>query len=1210
MNRIYKVIWSKAKNCYIVASELAKRSVVTACVLAALFPGTTYAAIAEGDNTPATGGEVFDYVNQLEQDINNRFLSGASYVYVDSSADFDIQYSNNALMIGKSSMYAADNSVLVGNNSGVSGTGVVLVGSNSNASMNLGVVIGNENEIMGDEMTVLGIRNGTGGNPSSSIIIGNGNWIGDDEEPSYGNNIIIGQETEVYASDNILIGSGIESEEEGAIVLGNGSKAVANALSVGTPRNMRRIVHVADGTTKTDASTVGQTGSSLSLEDNVLTLHDPLGNSLSSVVVETQSGGQSDRLKVDMTNLAAEGEQKIKTLMAEELLLKADNDLSSLSSSGEDKIRSVVEEDLLDKADRTLGNITTEGETVIRNIASDAVQVLPGESVAVTKEMQDGNSIYTVDVVKDGQIVSGNTGLLTGGQVYEVLGEKADKSNVYSRTETDNLLIVKADVSSVYSKTEADALLAGKADVSYVDDELALKADKSSVYTKEEANALLDAKADLSYVDENLALKADKNTVYTKKETDTLLNDKANIQYVDDGLVLKADKSSVYTKEESDALLNNKADVSAVYSKEEADLLLSAKADASSVYAKDEVDGLLADKADVSSVYTRTETDNLLNAKADVTVLNTLQDSLKVSDGQVVLQNNTVGENLQLIDRALTNKADVSLENISDDGIAKIKSIAKVTGGNHVTVSDENRIDVTADGAIAEGDTHLVTGDTVYQAVQNIVSGEQQDTHYVGIHSTSLSDVNYNGGGATGEDAIAVGASAVASGDRAVALGYGSIADSADVVSVGNPDALRRIVNVADGTSAQDVSTVKQTGSTLLLDNNKIVLQNALGDELGSADLSPVLSGNLVKYDSDQKDVLTFGGSRGTKLTNLKAGTLSRTSTDAVIGSQLYATNQNVSSLMQAMDNNRNDIATLNEGITSAIELAQVTGNLVNTIDALKADVSMNNLTDTGKKVIADIAREVMGVPINKMVGLQAFSMSKVIPDNTEDVIEVTENEVIQDVQTPVVLMNTDSSALEETNARVDAVELSIGTTKDGNYIKSDASIGTNLGALDTAIGHTSDGAFVRSGVSVGENLNALDAQVAKNTDNISAIADSQGKLRRDMHKLGARAGALAGLRPFGVDGRWDVAAGFGNYKGENAGAFGVFYRPTDRVMISLASTIDGSDNIVSGGISYALDKANRSGLEAKVARLEKEKAEQGRRIEELERVVRQLAER
>ena len=26
MNKIYKVIWSKAKNCYVVASELAKRN--------------------------------------------------------------------------------------------------------------------------------------------------------------------------------------------------------------------------------------------------------------------------------------------------------------------------------------------------------------------------------------------------------------------------------------------------------------------------------------------------------------------------------------------------------------------------------------------------------------------------------------------------------------------------------------------------------------------------------------------------------------------------------------------------------------------------------------------------------------------------------------------------------------------------------------------------------------------------------------------------------------------------------------------------------------------------------------------------------------------------------------------------------------------------------------------------------------------------------
>ncbi|OTG89016.1 hypothetical protein B9T24_16715, partial [Acinetobacter sp. ANC 4654] len=61
-----------------------------------------------------------------------------------------------------------------------------------------------------------------------------------------------------------------------------------------------------------------------------------------------------------------------------------------------------------------------------------------------------------------------------------------------------------------------------------------------------------------------------------------------------------------------------------------------------------------------------------------------------------------------------------------------------------------------------------------------------------------------------------------------------------------------------------------------------------------------------VKYDNAAtKDKVSLGGATGTTITNVKAGSLNATSTDAVNGSQLYATNQNVAQ-------NTANISTLN----------------------------------------------------------------------------------------------------------------------------------------------------------------------------------------------------------------------------------------------------------------------------------------------------------
>lgn len=84
-------------------------------------------------------------------------------------------------------------------------------------------------------------------------------------------------------------------------------------------------------------------------------------------------------------------------------------------------------------------------------------------------------------------------------------------------------------------------------------------------------------------------------------------------------------------------------------------------------------------------------------------------------------------------------------------------------------------------------------------------------------------------------------------------------------------------------------------------------------------------------------------------------------------------------------------------------------------------------------------------------------------------------------------------------------------------------------------------------------------------------------KLGNRINKVGAGAAALAALHPldFDPDDKWDFAAGYGNYNGENAAAVGAYYRPNEDTMFSVGGSFGNGENMVNAGISLKLGQGN-----------------------------------
>ena len=90
---------------------------------------------------------------------------------------------------------------------------------------------------------------------------------------------------------------------------------------------------------------------------------------------------------------------------------------------------------------------------------------------------------------------------------------------------------------------------------------------------------------------------------------------------------------------------------------------------------------------------------------------------------------------------------------------------------------------------------------------------------------------------------------------------------------------------------------------------------------------------------------------------------------------------------------------------------------------------------------------------------------------------------------------------------------------------------------------------------------------------------------------------------------------GYGNYRNSHAAAIGMFYRPTDKVMISMSGTMGNGENMFNAGISFALDNGkgfstSKAAMARKIAAQEEKISEQDAKIQSLAAENAKLAER
>ena len=222
MNKIFKVIWSKSKQCYIVVSEIAKnktgkKKIVVASILAALTMTanivTVEGAIPEGTRTDHLG-------LAIGTSSNSKSNQSVAIGYASSAEAPGANPENPATAVGAGANANGAGTVALGLSANATGTNAVALGGGSNGGTN-------KTEATAANTTAIGFN--AKASKSGAAAIGSG------AKASGSDSISFGTDTVADSEKAIAIGAGSKATNIGATALGRSSAATAaSATAVGS----------------------------------------------------------------------------------------------------------------------------------------------------------------------------------------------------------------------------------------------------------------------------------------------------------------------------------------------------------------------------------------------------------------------------------------------------------------------------------------------------------------------------------------------------------------------------------------------------------------------------------------------------------------------------------------------------------------------------------------------------------------------------------------------------------------------------------------------------------------------------------------------------------------------------------------------------------------------------------------------------------------
>ena len=570
-----------------------------------------------------------------------------------------------------------------------------------------------------------------------------------------------------------------------------------------------------------------------------------------------------------------------------------------------------------------------------------------------------------------------------------------------------------------------------------------------------------------------------------------------------------------------------------------------------------------------------------------------------VQDGTVVKAGNTIGENVTSLDGALAKETaarigadaaqDKVIKQVNDNLVSSVNTINKNIG----TITDQlNKNDLAESQARDAADQNLQKNIDA-EATARTDADTKLDTRITNVkeYLENQTAANY------------VSKTDVAVQDGTVVKAGNTIGEN--VTSLDG--ALAKETAARIGADAAQDKVIKQVNDNLVSSVNTINKNVADGfNALNATDQTlqkniDANAGNIAQNKQDIADIQNTLSSAGaiasadaTKAANKAANDATAAATNANNVANglkdrvnLISNNQNVTSESdlikkdQSIGQNLTNVDTaLHKEIAARIGadaaqdkvIKQVNDNLVSSVNTINKNVADGFNALSAVDLQEAQTRAAADKTLQDNIDAEATARDQAVAQERAERkgADAAQDKVIKQVNDNLVSsVNTINKNVADGFNALSAVDLQEAQTRAA----ADQTLQNQIANNAQAIGTTKDGNYVKSNNSVGQNLNVLDAQVGQNSANINQLFSDYSSMKTDINKVGARSAALAGLHPLDFDpaNKLNFAVASGSFKGENSVALGAFYRPNENVMFSAASTMGDSDNAYTFGLSFKI---------------------------------------
>ena len=382
--------------------------------------------------------------------------------------------------------------------------------------------------------------------------------------------------------------------------------------------------------------------------------------------------------------------------------------------------------------------------------------------------------------------------------------------------------------------------------------------------------------------------------------------------------------------------------------------------------------------------------------------------SVALGTGSTALEDNSVAVGNSTTQRQITYVAKGDINSSSTDAVtgAQIHSLSQSVAnrlGGGASVNSDGTVNAplyevgtgiynNVGSALSALNTSIInTGASVAGLTEDALLWNDSTSAFSANHAGSTSKITNLAAGTLAADSTdAVNGSQLFDTNEKVDQNTTDIATNTDSINQNTTDIAANTTSINQNTTdiAANTTSINQNTTDIATNTTNI---NNLSDSVTT------LTNDALLWDANSGAFSANHAGSASKITNLAAGTLAADSTDAVNGSQLFATNENVSQNTTDIATNTTNINNLSNSVTTLTDDALLW-------DADSGAFSANH-AGSASKIINVAAGELSEDSTDAVNGSQLYETNQKVDQNTSD---------IADINTTITNLGTDALSWDE----------------------------------------------------------------------------------------------------------------------------------------------------------------------------------------------------